>query len=89
MIDLPTLMIPLTGWSRLGCILLSQGIPRDQEPLSTIGFQATGPFGYRPLSGQHFHNLCLATQKLTLPETNMAPENTPLEKEVPIENHQF
>ena len=25
----------------------------------------------------------------TLPETNMAPENTPLEKEVPIENHHF
>ena len=25
----------------------------------------------------------------TLPETNMAPENTPLEKEIPIGNHHF
>ena len=25
----------------------------------------------------------------TLPETNIAPENRPLEKEVPIENHHF
>ena len=26
---------------------------------------------------------------ITLPETNMAPENNPLEKEIPIGNHQF
>ncbi len=25
----------------------------------------------------------------TLPETNMAPESNPLEKEIPIGNHQF
>ena len=25
----------------------------------------------------------------TLPETNMAPENNPLEKEIPIGNHHF
>ena len=25
----------------------------------------------------------------TLPETNMAPENNPLEKEIPIGNHRF
>ena len=25
----------------------------------------------------------------TLPETNMAPENAPLEKEIPIGNHHF
>ena len=26
---------------------------------------------------------------IILPETNMAPENTPLEKEIPIGNHHF
>ena len=26
---------------------------------------------------------------ITLPETNMAPENNPLEKEIPIKNHHF
>jgi len=26
---------------------------------------------------------------ITLPETNMAPENRPLEKEIPIGNHNF
>ena len=26
---------------------------------------------------------------VTLPETNMAPENNPLEKEIPIANHHF
>ena len=26
---------------------------------------------------------------VTLPETNIAPENRPLEKEIPIGNHQF
>ena len=25
----------------------------------------------------------------TLPETNIAPENRPVEKEIPIENHHF
>ena len=30
-----------------------------------------------------------ATNWPTLPETNMAPENRPLEKEIPIGNHQF
>ena len=29
------------------------------------------------------------TLEATLPETNMAPENKPLEKEIPIGNHQF
>ena len=27
--------------------------------------------------------------KTTLPETNIAPENRPLEKEIPIGNHNF
>ena len=27
--------------------------------------------------------------KMTLPETNIAPENRPLEKEISIGNHQF
>ena len=27
--------------------------------------------------------------QVTLPETNMAPENNPLEKEIPIGNHHF
>ena len=26
---------------------------------------------------------------ITLPETNIAPENRPLEKEIPIVNHHF
>ncbi len=26
---------------------------------------------------------------VTLPETNMAPENNPLEREIPIGNHHF
>ena len=30
-----------------------------------------------------------ATTNITLPETNMAPENRPLEKEIPIGNHHF
>ena len=29
------------------------------------------------------------SSKLTLPETNMAPEKNPLEKEIPIGNHHF
>ena len=28
-------------------------------------------------------------EKVTLPKTNMAPENRPLEKELPIGNHHF
>ena len=28
-------------------------------------------------------------QMFTLPETNIAPENRPLEKEIPIGNHHF
>ena len=28
-------------------------------------------------------------QQSTLPETNVSPENGPLEKEIPIGNHQF
>jgi len=38
------------------------------------------------------HSPSLETQKkkyATLPETNMAPENNPLEKENPIGNHHF
>ena len=31
----------------------------------------------------------MATKNDTLPETNMAPENNPLEKEIPIGNHHF
>jgi len=28
-------------------------------------------------------------KRATLPETNIAPENRPLEKDIPIGNHQF
>ena len=28
-------------------------------------------------------------QAITLPQTNIAPENRPLEKEIPIGNHHF
>ena len=31
----------------------------------------------------------IEAKKTTLPETNMAPENDPLEKEIPIGNHHF
>lgn len=34
---------------------ISIGFPPQFPQIST---QATGPFGYRPLSGPHFHNLC-------------------------------
>ena len=37
-------------------------------------------------SGKKFRQRILAG---TLPETNMAPENNPLEKEIPIGNHYF
>ncbi len=30
-----------------------------------------------------------AEESFTLPETNIAPENRPLEKEIPIGNHHF
>ena len=35
------------------------------------------------------HMFFLFIFSIRYPETNMAPENTPLEKEVPIENHHF
>ena len=35
--------------------------------------------------GQYIFVVCLGT----LPETNVAPENRPLEKEIPIGNHHF
>jgi len=31
----------------------------------------------------------MALGSITLPETNIAPENRPLEKEIPIGNHHF
>ena len=31
----------------------------------------------------------VTTGMITLPETNIAPENGPLEKEIPIGNHNF
>ena len=31
----------------------------------------------------------VSLQECTLPETNIAPENRPLEKEIPIGNHHF
>ena len=58
-----------------------------------------------PLPQTSFHNTLLVSltagspknrqkpnmemRKITLPETNMALENTPLEKEIPIGNHDF
>ena len=33
--------------------------------------------------------IMLQSQKDTLPKTNIAPENRPLEKEIPIGNHHF
>ena len=58
-----------------------------------------------PLPQTNFHNTLLVSltvgspknhqkpnmemRKITLPETNMALENTPLEKEIPIGNHHF
>ena len=36
--------------------------------------------------GNKFHQPEIST---ILPETNMAPENNPLEKEIPIGNHHF
>ena len=31
----------------------------------------------------------LAMLRITLPETNIVPENRPLEKEIPVGNHHF
>ena len=40
--------------------------------------------------GHHFgFFLGILTIVTTLPETNIAPENDPLEKEIPIGNHHF
>ena len=36
-----------------------------------------------------FQRWCLVSVGLTLPETNIARENRPLEKEIPIGNHHF
>ena len=38
---------------------------------------------------RHLGNYSLSTLPTTLPETNIAPENRPLEKEIPIGNHHF
>ena len=35
------------------------------------------------------HHMDPQKQSITLPETNVAPENRPLEKEIPIGNHHF
>jgi len=37
----------------------------------------------------HLFNTPLFLGEATLPETNIAPENEPLEKEIPIGNHHF
>ena len=40
------------------------------------------------LRSQHLGNL-VTIHRITLTETNIAPENRPLEKEIPIGNHHF
>ncbi len=41
------------------------------------------------LSDDHWEGVSNHIHNITLPETNMAPENRPLEKEIPIGNHHF
>ena len=52
----------------------------------THQFQQThGPQHFDTSKGKEGNNVLT----ITLPETNMVPENNPLEKEIPIGNHHF
>ncbi len=69
----------------------------DQQQVEDIGIRirihSDTYSGFRPSSSEvkkkspNFDTTL--TEKGTLPETNIAPENRPLEKEIPIGNHHF
>ena len=69
----------------------------DQQQVEDIGIpiriHSDTYSGFRPSSSEvkkktpNFDTTL--TEKGTLPETNIAPENRPLEKEIPIGNHHF
>ncbi len=49
-------------------------------------------FRFYGIYGYLFHEswlTCVLFRKNTIPETNISPENRPLEKEIPIGNHHF
>ena len=72
----------------LSVVLLVEILEVLDEPIGAAGRH------YQEVSGDHWRkrtNDWLENHMIfiTLPETNIAPENGPLEKEIPIGNHHF